>query len=97
MLVDKGQRSNACELGCLEYPLLACARDDADPGYVYEASPDCYLVAEPAGQLSCCINQGGCAVTECDTPAWRPGHIDVDEAVGAGASAHGATDCQAVC
>jgi hypothetical protein len=90
------QRSNACELGCLEYPLLACARDDADPGYVYEASTDDDLVAEPAGQLSYCINQSGYAVTECDTPARRPGHIDVDEPAGAGTSAHGVTDYQAV-
>jgi len=39
------------------------------------------LVAWPAGDLSVCVNQGECAVPECDTPAWRPGHIDVDEGV----------------
>ena len=49
-----------------------------------ETSTDIYLVAWLAGQLSSCINQGGCAVIECDTPTWRPGHVDVDEAFGAG-------------
>jgi hypothetical protein len=48
ILVDK-QGSNACKPGCLEYPLLACARDDVDPGYVYGTSTDGYLVAWPAG------------------------------------------------
>jgi hypothetical protein len=91
------QRSSACELVRLEYPLLACARDDAQYGCVYETSTDVYLVARPAGRLSSCINQGGFAVTQHDTPAWRPGHIDVDEAFDADCGADRGADYQAVC
>jgi hypothetical protein len=46
------QRSSACEPVSLEYPPLACARDNADYGYVLETSTDGYLVAWPGGQLS---------------------------------------------
>jgi len=48
--------------------------------------------------LPCGVDQGDLAIADCDTPAWRPSNVDVDEAVaGPGCCADCNADYQAVC
>jgi hypothetical protein len=76
-----------------------------DYGCVYETSTDVYLVAQAGSCLSSCINQGNLAITDRDTPAWRPSDVDVDQPVadvdqpvaGADYSADCHANYQAIC
>jgi hypothetical protein len=92
-----GENSRTTEPRRLEYPLPACTWDNASPVGVHETAAYPHLVAQPAGRLACGVDEGDLATADCDTPAWRPSNVGVDEGVAPGSCANCMADYQAVC
>lgn len=89
-----GENSRTTEPRRYEYLLAACTRNNIGLVGVHGTSPDPHFVAQPPGRLPGGVDQDDLAVTDCDTPAWGPSNVDVDEPV-AGADCN--ADYQAVC